>query len=178
MVVYHCLTCNAPLPSLRINICSACRQIEAIEKASNEAARQADRAERAAYAEKNERDNQSEQALYAARMRRQQDAIQVKEDLRWSLLTDEQRNIELREEVRSSDKYLAAYAIEQAAMKEAWEQRQKKDRFSATSVGIVIEALPVLIIIAIIFYFCGMPLSYIIGVEFLLCCFGMAHGKN
>lgn len=42
MVVYHCLTCNAPLPSNRINICPACRQIEAIDRASKEATQQSE----------------------------------------------------------------------------------------------------------------------------------------
>ena len=42
MIVYHCLTCNAPLPSNRINICPACRQIEAIENASKAATQQAE----------------------------------------------------------------------------------------------------------------------------------------
>ena len=41
-IVYHCLTCNAPLPSTRFHICPACRQIEAIERASVVSARPAE----------------------------------------------------------------------------------------------------------------------------------------
>jgi hypothetical protein len=39
-IVYHCLTCNAPLPSNRFHICPACRQIEAIGRSAKEAAAQ------------------------------------------------------------------------------------------------------------------------------------------